>query len=64
MVKILKDVLGNLKLSYTQWKMLVSCGDRDKSGMIDFDTFIKVAEASAKTENSHPIPNKVYNQNV
>ena len=64
MVKILKDVLGNLKLSYTQWKMLVSCGDGDKSGMIDFDTFIKVAEASAKTENSHPIPNKVYNQNV
>ena len=59
MVKVLKDVLGNLKLSYTQWKMLVSCGDRDKSGMIDFDTFMKVVEASANFDKSHPIPNKV-----
>ena len=38
--------------------MLVSCGDRDKSGMIDFDTFIKVIDANAKVSNSHPIIRK------
>ena len=55
LINILKSVLGRIRLSQTQWKMIVSLGDKDKSGLIDFDAFIKVIEATSKMEKSHPI---------
>ena len=58
MINVLKHVLLNVNLSYTQWNMIVSLGDRDKSGFIDVDTFIKVIDANAKVSNSHPIIQK------
>ena len=58
MIDILKNVLFNVNLSYTQWNMIVSLGDRDKSGFVDVDTFIKVIDANAKVSNSHPIIQK------
>ena len=36
--------------------MLVAIGDRDKSGLVDFDMFMSVIETSAKMERSHPLP--------
>jgi Ca2+-binding EF-hand superfamily protein len=58
LIDILKNVLFNVNLSYTQWNMIVSLGDRDKSGFVDVDTFIKVIDANAKVSNSHPIIQK------
>ena len=55
LIDILKNVLGKLRLSLTQWKMIVSLGDKDKSGLIDFDAFIKIVEATSKMERSHPV---------
>ena len=55
LIDILKNVLGRVRLSQTQWKMIVSLGDKDKSGLIDFDAFIKIIEATSKMERSHPI---------
>ena len=55
LIDILKNVLGKLRLSQTQWKMIVSLGDKDKSGLIDFDAFIKIVEATSKMERSHPV---------
>ena len=55
LIDILKNVLGKIRLSHTQWKMIVSLGDKDKSGLIDFDAFIKIIEATSKMEKSHPI---------
>ena len=46
LIDILKNVLGKLRLSLTQWKMIASLGDKDKSGLIDFDAFIKIIEAT------------------
>ena len=51
LIDILKNVLGKLRLSLTQWKMIVSLGDKDKSGLIDFDAFIKIVEATSKMQN-------------
>ena len=58
MINVLKHVLLNVNLSYTQWNMIVSLGDRDKSGFIDVNTFIKVIDANVKVANSHPIIKK------
>jgi Ca2+-binding EF-hand superfamily protein len=55
MIYVLKDVLNKIKLSQTQWKMIVSIGDKDKSGIIDFNTFISVVDTSAKMGLSHPV---------
>ena len=55
MVYVLKNVLSKIKLSQTQWKMIVSIGDKDKSGIIDFNTFISVVDTSAKMGTSHPV---------
>ena len=55
LIDILKNVLGKIRLSHTQWKMIVSLGDKDKSGLIDFEAFIKIIEATSKMEKSHPI---------
>ena len=55
LIYVLKDILYKIKLSQTQWKMIVSIGDKDKSGIIDFNTFISVVDTSAKMGISHPV---------
>jgi Ca2+-binding EF-hand superfamily protein len=45
-VNILKEVLFKLKLSNTQWRMIVNVADKEKSGMIDIDMFFGVINAS------------------
>jgi len=55
LIYILKDVLNKVKLSQTQWKMIAALGDKDKSGIIDFNTFISVVDKSAKMGTSHPV---------
>ena len=54
LIYILKDVLGKIKLSQTQWKMIVSIGDLDKSKIIDFKTFINVIDTMAQIGQKHP----------
>ena len=55
LIYVLKDVLGKIKLSQTQWKMIVSIGDRDKTKIIDFNTFINIIESSTKIGLKHPV---------
>ena len=54
LVDILKNVLFNVKLSQTQWKMIASIGDMDKSGIIDFNIFMSIIENTNKIGLSHP----------
>ena len=54
LVDILKNVLFNIKLSQTQWKMIASIGDMDKSGIIDFNIFMSIIENTNKIGLSHP----------
>ena len=55
MIYVLKDVLNRVKLSQTQWKMIASIGDKDKSGIIDFNAFISIIDSTAKMNKSHPV---------
>ena len=55
LIYVLKSILTKIKLSQTQWKMIVSIGDKDKSGIIDFNTFISVIDTTAKMGTSHPV---------
>ena len=55
MIYILKTILNKIELSQTHWKMIVSIGDKDKSGIIDFNTFISVVDTTAKMGTSHPV---------
>ena len=54
LIYILKEVLGKIKLSQTQWKMIVSIGDMDKSKIIDYKTFINVIDSTAQIGLKHP----------
>ena len=54
LIYILKEVLGKIKLSQTQWKMIVSIGEMDKSKIIDYKTFINVIDSTAQIGLKHP----------
>ena len=54
LIDILKNVLFNIKLSQTQWKMIASIGDINKSGIIDFNIFMSIIENVNKVGFSHP----------
>ncbi|MCQ2817997.1 MAG: EF-hand domain-containing protein [archaeon] len=56
LIRILQEVLKGIVLSQTQWKMLVAIGDRDKSGLIDFEAFMNVIDTSVRMIKSHPLP--------
>ena len=55
MIEVLKSVLNKIRLSQTQWKMIVSIGDKDKSGVVNFNTFLSVVETTSKMATSHPV---------
>ena len=54
LIDILKSTLFNVQLSQTQWKMIASIGDMDKSGIIDFNVFMSIIENTNKIGTSHP----------
>jgi len=55
LISILKEVFqGKINLHNTQWKIVVSIADRDRSSMIDFDLFMNLVEKSTKQHLSHP----------
>ena len=53
LIDILIHVLGRIRLSYPQWKMIVSLGDTERNGIIDFNAFIKAIDSYAKLWQSH-----------
>ena len=54
LISVLQSFLPRTNISRTQWKMLVKIGDKDRSGMIDFDLFMKMVEKSARSMNEQP----------
>lgn len=54
LVTVIKEVLPQVKLSYTQWKMLVLIGKTDVEGLIDLNLFFKMVETTASNMRSHP----------
>ena len=59
LIAVLKDCVQDIKMSNTQWKILVSIADKEKNSFIDFDLFMRLIENSAKQYSSHPKINKV-----
>jgi hypothetical protein len=55
LVNILKEMLPKLKLTHTQWKMVVNVAKCDFSeGLIDIELFFKMCEVTARNLKSHP----------
>ena len=54
LIDILINVLGKIRISYPQWKMIVGLGDTERNGVIDFNAFIRVIDSYANIKNSHP----------
>ena len=54
LIDILINVLGKIRISYPQWKMITALGDKDRNGIIDFNHFINVIDSYANLKNSHP----------
>ena len=51
LIKILKEVFPQYRLSNTQWKMIVQIGDKDTSDFINYDVFIKLVEHCANRDS-------------
>ncbi len=54
LINILKEILKGIKMSNTQWKILVGIADREKNNFIDFELFLSLVSNSAKLASSHP----------
>ena len=54
LIDILIHILGKIRLSYPQWKMIVSIGDSERNGIIDFNAFINAIDSYANLWKSHP----------
>jgi len=54
LISILENVLPDVKMSKTQWKILVAIADRERNGLIDFELFLTLANKSSKMHTSHP----------
>ena len=54
LIAALKEVLPRVSLSSTQWKMMVLVGDKNRSGMVDYEMFMKIVETSAKRSVGQP----------
>jgi hypothetical protein len=56
LISILKDVVPGLKLSQTQWKMIVNVAQNERTdGLININDFFKLLEIFSKNMASHPI---------
>ena len=54
LIDILINVLGKIRMSYPQWKMIVALGDTERNGIIDFNEFMRAIDSYANIKNSHP----------
>ena len=55
LISILKDVIPGLKLSQTQWKMIVNVAQNERTdGLININDFFKLLEIFSKNMASHP----------
>ena len=55
LLKILQDLLPNILLSKTQWKMIVNIGKSNKfESLIDINEFFRLVEITSKNLASHP----------
>ena len=54
LIDILRNVLGKIRISYPQWKIIVAIGDTHRNGIIDFNVFINAIDSYANIKNSHP----------
>jgi len=54
LIAILQLTIPQLKMSKTQWKILVGIADKDRNGLIDFELFLNLANSSSKLIASHP----------
>ena len=53
LIQILKDVLPVVFLTPTQWRMIVSLGEGNTIGLVDYITFMKIIKMSSKISKSH-----------
>ena len=54
LIEVLKKILPRTELSRTQWKMMVRIADKQGTGMVDLDMFLKITEQSARQMNQQP----------
>ena len=54
LIIVLKRILPRTELSQTQWKMMVRIADKQGTGMVDLDMFLKLVEQSARNMNQQP----------
>ncbi len=51
----MKDILPNLRVSQTQWKMIVNIAQKERTDdLINIRDFFKLIEFSSKNMVSHP----------
>jgi Ca2+-binding EF-hand superfamily protein len=63
LLKVLQDLMPNMLLSKTQWKMIVNIGKSKKfESLIDINEFFRLIEITAMNLNSHPSINS-FNKN-
>ena len=56
LISILKEALPGMKLSQTQWKIIVSPAQKERiDGLINVKVFFKILETSSKNMAKHPI---------
>ena len=64
LIKILKDLLPNQKLSQVQWKMIVNIAQNENNNnLIDIQKFFKIIEITARNMMSQPKINNIKNNN-
>ena len=57
LLTVLKSLLPNVRLSQTQWKIIINIGrSRKFKALININKLFKIIEYTCKNMNSHPIP--------
>jgi Ca2+-binding EF-hand superfamily protein len=63
LIAILKDIIPGLKLSQTQWKMIVNVGQNERTdGFINIKDFFNLMKVTSESMNSHPTIKKRKNK--
>ena len=59
LINILKETIPGLRLSQTQWKMIVNLAQNERTdGLININDFFKILEITSNNMASHPIMTK------
>jgi len=53
-IRVLKDIFPKGGISNTQWKKIVSIGDKERNGLIDIDLFFDLVGSCTKMNTSVP----------